>query len=287
MRTLLSVGFDALTYSMVLFVISIGLSVTLGLMKIVNLAHGAFAMVGGYVASYATQTLGLPYGVAVLAAVLGAILVGIPLERNLYRRIYGKSELIQVLMTIGITFIIIGVANYVFGPTMKVIALPAFLQQPVDIGFRTIAAHRLFAIFIGVAVATALWLVFEKSLFGIHLRASVDDTAMAGALGVRTGVVFSVTFGLASGLAALGGVVGAQLLPIEPYYALRYLVTLVVIVAVGGSGSIVGTLLASLLLGTIETMGRYFAPEYGELFFYLAVILIILVLPRGFYGRAA
>jgi branched-chain amino acid transport system permease protein len=136
-------------------------------------------------------------------------------------------------------------------------------------------------------VASTLWLIFEKSLFGIHLRASVDDSAMAGALGVRTGVVYSVTFGLATGLAALGGVVGAQLMPIEPYYALRYLVTLVVIVAVGGGGSIPGTLAACLLLGTIETMVRYFAPEYGELFFYVAVIAIILVLPRGFFGRVA
>jgi branched-chain amino acid transport system permease protein len=284
--TILSIAIDSLAYGMVLFVISIGLGVTMGLMKVVNLAHGAFAMIGGYIAAWATQQLGLPFGLALLAAIAGTILIAIPLERLLYRPLYGVSELPQVLMTIGITFAIIGIANFLMGPSFKTIALPAPLREPVDIGFRTIAAHKLFVIAVGVVVAGGLWILFERTRFGVRLRASVDNAAMAGALGVRTGTVYALSFALSVGLAALGGVVGAQLLPIEPYYALHYMVTFLVVVSVGGTGSIAGALLAALLLGAVQTTGRYLLPEFGEFFFYLAVIAIVCIFPNGLLGRS-
>lgn len=286
MQTVFSIATDALAYGMVLFVISIGLSVTMGLMRVVNLAHGAFAMIGGYIASYAVRDLGLAYGFAILLAVFATIIIAIPIERLLYRRIYGAPELTQVLMTIGITFCVIGIANYVFGPTLKTIPLPEHLRGPVDLGFRSIAAHKLFAIGCGAAVALALWYLIERTSFGVRLRASVDNASMAAALGVRTQVVYAASFAVAVGLAAFGGVVGAELLPIEPYYALRYMVTFLVVVSVGGAGSIPGALLACLLLGGIDTTGRYLMPEYGEFFFYLAVIVIVSFFPRGLLGKA-
>jgi branched-chain amino acid transport system permease protein len=286
MQTALSIGTDAFAYGMVLFMITIGLSVTMGLMKVVNLAHGAFAMIGGYIASYAIQQAGLPFWLALVGAVAGTIVIAVPLERLLYRRIYGASELSQVLMTIGITFVIIGVANYLLGPTLKTIPLPPALSGPVDIGFRTIPAHKLFAIAVGVAVAIGLWALVERTRFGVRLRAAVDNAPMAEALGVRTSLVYSASFALGIGLAALGGVIGAQLLPIEPYYALRYMVTFLVVVSVGGAGSIGGAILACLLLGAIDTGARYFVPEYGEFFFYLAVIVIVAFFPNGLLGRA-
>jgi branched-chain amino acid transport system permease protein len=286
MQTVFSIGVDALAYGMVLFVISIGLSVTMGLMRVVNLAHGAFAMIGGYIASYAARDLGLAYAVAVMLAVVGTILIAIPIERLLYRRIYGQPELTQVLMTIGITFCIIGIANYVFGPTLKTIPTPEALREPVSLGFRTVSAHRLFVIGCGLAVALGLWYFIERTAFGVKLRASVDNVAMAAALGVKTQVVYAVSCAVAVGLAAFGGVVGAELLPIEPYYALRYMVTFLVVVSVGGAGSIPGALAACLLLGAIDTTGRYLMPEFGEFFFYLAVIAIVWLFPRGLAGRA-
>ncbi|WP_438752225.1 branched-chain amino acid ABC transporter permease [Pararhizobium sp. O133] len=286
MQTVFSIGVDALAYGMVLFVISIGLSVTMGLMRVVNLAHGAFAMIGGYIASYAARDLGLAYAVAVMLAVAGTILIAIPIERLLYRRIYGQPELTQVLMTIGITFCIIGIANYVFGPTLKTIPTPEALREPVSLGFRTVSAHRLFVIGCGATVALGLWYFIERTAFGVKLRASVDNAAMAAALGVKTEVVYAVSFAVAVGLAAFGGVVGAELLPIEPYYALRYMVTFLVVVSVGGAGSIPGALAACLLLGAIDTTGRYLMPEFGEFFFYLAVIAIVWIFPRGLAGRA-
>ena len=285
MQTVFSIAIDALAYGMVLFVISIGLSVTMGLMRVVNLAHGAFAMIGGYIASYVARDLGMGYAAAVIAAVVITITIAIPIERLLYRRIYGQPELTQVLMTIGITFCIIGIANYVMGPTLKTIPLAGPLQGSADLGFRAISIHRLFAIICGLVVALGLWFVIEKTSFGVKLRASVDNAAMAAALGVRTEFVYAVSFAVAVGLAAFGGVVGAELLPVEPYYALRYMVTFLVVVSVGGAGSIPGALIACLVLGAIDTTGRYMMPEFGEFFFYLAVIAIICVFPRGFAGR--
>lgn len=287
MQTILSIGLDGISYGMVLFIISIGLSIMMGLMRVVNLAHGAFAMIGGYLASYAMRDLGVGYAVAVAVAVIGTVIISIPLEILLYRRIYRKSDaLTQLLLTIGITFVIIGLANFIFGPTLKAIPLPNALSGPLDIGFRMIPTHRVFVIACGVVVALALWLLIDKTEFGIRLRASVDNSDMADSLGIRTEWIYAATFALAVGLGAFGGVVGAELLPIEPFYALRYMVTFLVVVSVGGAGSIAGALAASLLLGLADTTGKYLAPEYGEFFFYLAVIVIAFLFPRGLFGRA-
>jgi branched-chain amino acid transport system permease protein len=284
--TVLGVVLDAISYGMVLFIISIGLSIMMGLMRVVNLAHGAFAMIGGYLASYALKSLGVGYPLAIVLAVIGAILISIPFEFLLYRRIYRKSdELTQILLTIGITFVIIGIANYVLGPTSKSIPLPAALSGPFDLGFRMIPAHRLFVIACGLCTALLLWLLIDRTEFGVRMRAAVDNGDMAEALGIRTQLIFTAAFALAIGLAAFGGVVGAELLPIEPFYALRYMVTFLVVVSVGGAGSIAGALSASMLLGLADTTGKYLAPEYGEFFFYLAVILAVFLFPNGLLGR--
>ncbi len=287
MTTVLSLGMDALAYAMILFIISVGLSLSLGLMRVINLAHGAFAMIGGYIAAYIGTSLGLPYVVAILAGVAGTVVIGLPLERLLYRRIYGSSEMAQILLTIGLTFVIIGGANFLFGPTLKTIALPEALRQSADLGFRSISYNRLFVIFCGAVVALGLWLLIERTGFGVRLRATVDNADMASALGVPTNRVYSIAFALATALAAFGGIIGAELLPIEPYYALTYLVTILVVVCVGGSGSIIGVLVASLILGSVDTAARYYLPSYGAFFFYTVVIGIIMVLPNGLMGRRA
>jgi branched-chain amino acid transport system permease protein len=287
MRTILSIGVDALAYGMVLFTISIGLSIMMGLMRVVNLAHGAFAMIGGYLASYAMHAMGTNYALAILIAIAGTILISAPLEFLLYRRIYRKSDaLTQLLLTIGITFFIIGIANFVFGPTLKSIPPPSALSGPLDIGFRMLPTHRVFVIACGGVTALALWYLLDRTEFGVRLRAAVDDSDMAEALGIRTELLYSATFALAVGLGAFGGVIGAELLPIEPFYALRYMVVFLVVVSVGGAGSILGALSASLLLGLADTTGKYLAPEFGEFFFYLAVILIVFLFPNGLFGRA-
>jgi branched-chain amino acid transport system permease protein len=197
-----------------------------------------------------------------------------------------REPLPQVLMTIGITFCVVGVANFLFGPSLKTIPLPALLAAPVSLGFGTLAGHRLLAIGSGGAIALGLWLLLEKTRFGINLRAVVDDPAMAAALGLPIETIYALSFALAVALAAFGGVVGAEIFPIEPYYALRYMVTFLVVVSVGGAGSIAGALLSCLLLGAIDTLGRYFVPDLGEFCFYFAVIVIVWAFPRGLYGKA-
>jgi len=287
LRTIFSIGIDAVAYGMVLFTISIGLSIMMGLMRVVNLAHGAFAMIGGYLASYALRSMGTNYAVAIVVAVGGTILISAPLELLLYRRIYRKSDaLAQLLLTIGITFFIIGVANFIFGPTLKSIPLPAVLSGPLDIGFRMIPTHRVFVIACGGVIVLALWYLLDRTEFGVRLRATVDNSDMAESLGIQTELIYSATFALAVGLGAFGGVIGAEILPIEPFYALRYMVVFLVVVSVGGAGSILGALSASLLLGLADTTGKYLAPEFGEFFFYLAVILIVFLFPHGLFGRA-
>ncbi|TXJ11041.1 MAG: branched-chain amino acid ABC transporter permease [Afipia sp.] len=287
MLTALSILLDAIAYGMVLFTISIGLSIMMGLMRVVNLAHGAFAMIGGYLASYALKTLGVSYPIAIVLAVVGTVLISIPFEVLLYRRIYRHSDaLTQLLLTIGITFVIIGLANFALGPTSKPIPLPAVLSGPFDLGFRMISTHRLLVIACGLITALALWLLIDKTEFGVRMRAAVDNGDMAESLGIRTQWIYSATFALAVALAAFGGVLGAEMLPIEPFYALRYMVTFLVVVSVGGAGSIPGALAASLFLGLADTTGKYLAPEFGEFFFYLAVILTVFLFPRGLLGRA-
>lgn len=287
MITAFSILVDALAYGMVLFIITIGLSVMMGLMRVINLAHGAFAMIGGYVAAYLTAGLGLSFAAAVPLAVAATVAVAMPLERFLYRPIYAAHDpLIQLLMTVGITFAVIGLVNYAFGPTLKTIPLPDLLRGPVDIGPRSVPAHRLFVIACGLAVFAGLWLLIERTGFGVRLRAAVDNGPMAAALGVRTDRIYAATFALSVALGAFGGIVGAELLPLEPYYALRYMVVFLVVVSVGGAGSIVGALAASLVLGFVDTVGRYFVPEFGAFFFYLAVIVIVLLFPNGLMGRA-
>ena len=288
MATLVSILIDTLAYGMVLFTISIGLSITLGLMKVVNLAHGGFAMLGGYFASHAMLALGLPYLAALPLAMACVVILAVPLEVALFRPLYGKNDyLVQVLITIGIAFCMIGLTNYFFGPAMRTIPLPGFLTGPVDLGFRFIPAHRLFVIAVGLAVALGLWLLIEKTSFGTKLRAAVDNAGMAASLGIRTQRIYSLTFALSVALGAMGGVIGAELLPIDPYYALRYMVTILVVVSIGGAGSIGGALTAALLLGLIDTVGKYLAPGYGDALFYVAVIGVVLAFPDGLLGRRA
>jgi branched-chain amino acid transport system permease protein len=277
LNTLLSLIIDASAFGMALFIISIGLSLTMGLMRVINLAHGAFAMAGGYLASYAILAAGLPFPAAVAGAAAVTVLIAIPLEYFFYRPLYQSADpLQQVLMTIGITFVMMGIANWIFGPTLKPIPIPALIGGSVDIGFREVPTHRIFLIVCGLLVAFGLRLLIDGTAFGIRLRAAVDNSTMAACLGLRTSRIYAVCFGLAVALAAFGGIIGAEILPIEPYYALRYMVTFLVVVSVAGSGSVARTLFAALFLGLADTAGRYAAPEYGEFFFYFAVIAAVL-----------
>jgi branched-chain amino acid transport system permease protein len=285
MQLLANVLIDGLAYGMVLFIIAVGLSVTLGLMRFVNLAHGAFAMIGGYAAALLTREAQWSFWVAVPAALALTAAVGALLESLVLRHLYRRSELEQVLFTIGLAFFLIALTNALAGPQVQLIVLPPLLAQPVDLGFRTLPAQRLLVIGAGLIVAaTAAWTV-TRTRFGVWLRAAVDHPDTAATLGIPIRTVQCASFAAGAGLAGLGGVLGAELMPLEPYYALKYLVLVLVVVAVGGMGSLPGSLLAAVVLGTVETASKYLASEWGNLFFFLAMAVLLAWRPNGLLKR--
>lgn len=281
-----SIGFHGLAFAMVLYLISVGLSVTMGLMGFVNLAHGVFAMAGGYVLTTLMSRFGVPFLPALLAAAVAMSLASIPIERLLYRRLYGGEELDQVLLTMGLVFISVAGATYVWGPLQQPLQPPRWMSGEIDLGFRSFPAYRSFLILCGAILVTALWLAVERTRFGARVRAAVDNLAMAQSLGINTSRLFMTTFALGSGLAGLGGGLGADLLAINPSYALQNLAYFLIVVAVGGLGSIRGPFFAALLIGTADSSFKYLLPEFGAFFIYALTMAILLWRPHGLFGRA-
>lgn len=286
MEAVISILFLGLAYAMILYIISVGLSVTMGLMGFVNLAHGVFAMAGGYITVTLMNRYGVSFGVALLAAFIGVALLSVVLERSLYARLYGAGELEQVLFTIGLVFMSVAIVRKLWGPLPQPITVPALLSGQINLGFRSFPTYRTFLIAVSLALTLALWLGIERTNFGARLRAAVDNRRMAESLGIDTGQLFTLSFALGSGLAALGGGLGADILAIYPGYAMEYLVYFLMVVAVGGLGSIRGPFVAALLLGIGDTACKYLVPQLGAFFIYLAMIALLLWRPAGLFGRA-
>ena len=282
----MSIMVDGIAYGMILFMIAVGLSITMGLMRVINLAHGSFAVLGGVFCHLMVVRLGVPFLPATILSVAAVVLVSVPIERVLYRHIYGLGELEQVLATIGLTFVVIASINLFLGSSLIPIPLPDAMRGSIDLGFKVVPVHRLYVIAVGLACVSGLFALVEKTRFGIYLRASVDNQKTAAALGLDTSLIFALTFALGAGLAALGGVMGAELLPIEAHYPLRYLVLVLLVVSVGGMGSIAGLFFAALILGTLDTALRYLVPDLGTIAFYLAFMIFLATRPNGLLGRA-
>ncbi len=281
-----SILFDGLAYAMFLFIVSVGLSVTMGLMGFVNLAHGAFAMAGGYLVVSVTQSLG---GVGfVPALVVAFVVVGAVsaiFERTLYSPLYKAGELDQVLLTIGLAFMAIATFTYFYGPIPKSVPLPDWLEGHVNLGFRQFPSYRAFVIVLGAVLIAVLWYAFERTNIGAKIRAAVDNRQMAQSVGIDVDKLFTITFAVGSGLAALGGGIAIQLFGLNPSFAVVYLVLFLIVVAVGGLGSLRGTLVAALVLGIFDTAGKYLYSEAGGFFVYAITVLILLVKPAGLFGR--
>jgi branched-chain amino acid transport system permease protein len=255
-------------------------------MRVVNLSHSAFAMIGGYLALWAMKAGGLSFWLAVPAAVLGTMAIGLVLERTLYRWVYATHPLGQLLMTIGLAFILTAVMKNLAGPSLQTLAIPDTLKGNATLGPLTLSVYRIALLGVSALAALALWLALERTLFGARLRAAVDDPTMARCVGIDVPRVFSITFALGCGLAALGGALGSPILPLEPYYGLKYLVLVLIVVAVGGLGSLRGSLVAGVLLGVVDTLGRYYLPALGAFVIYLAVLGLLLARPQGLVARS-
>jgi branched-chain amino acid transport system permease protein len=285
LTSFLGVLFDGLAYGMLLFLISVGLSVTLGLMNFINLAHGAFGMLGGYVCVLALQSWGLPFFVMLPAVFVVSALAGLVLERVLYRYLYRRSHLDQVLATIGLTFMSIAAATYFFGPLQQPLQVPKFLSGQVSVLGVDLNIYRGFLLAVGVALTIVLTLALERTRFGASVRASVDKPRVAEGLGIRVGLVFQITFAVGCGLAGLGGALGVQVLGLDPVFPLKFIVYFLLVVAVGGTSSLKGPLYAALLLGVIDVAGKYYVPQIGAFIIYAMMIVLLVIRPHGLVSR--
>lgn len=283
--TTLGVLFDGLAYGMLLFLISVGLSVTMGLMRFINLAHGVFAMAGGYLTTSLASRYGVDFFVALPLAFVSGALLSLVLERLLYRHLYRRGPLDQVLLTVGILFVATAVALYVFGSQQQPVRVPDVLNGRVEMLGLELSRYRLFLIVVGIAITLALVFGLERTRFGARIRASVDRQATAAAMGIRVDRVFMTTFAIGGGLAALGGALGVDVLGLDPNFASRYLVYFLLVVVIGGPGSIAGTLLAALLLGVADVAGKYYVPEIGAFVIYVAMIVLLFVFPHGLFAK--
>jgi branched-chain amino acid transport system permease protein len=281
MAAFLSVLFDGVAYGSLLFVISVGMSVTMGLMSFINLAHGAFAMFGGYLAVALLRRAGVPFAATLPLVTLALALAGAVAERALYRWVSRTRPLDQVLFTIGLAFIATAVATYVWGPSQQNIALPAMLTGQVHLGGVDLGAYRLFLIAVVVVITGALHLLVSRTRFGAQLRAAVDSPHAAAGLGIPVDRVFTVSFALGSGLAGLGGALGIDVLGLDPTFPFKYMVYFLVVVVVGGEGSILGSAAAAIALGVFDVVGKYYVPDAGGFIIYGLMIILLLVFPHG------
>jgi branched-chain amino acid transport system permease protein len=286
---MLTILFDGIAYGMLLFILAVGLAVTMGLMNFINLAHGAFAMVGGYITVLLMQRAGVPFLLCLPVAFIGAALLGAVLERTLYRPLYRKPHLDQVLFSIGLTFMAVASADYFIGSTQQIIQLPDWLRGRTELGRGAwtlgMGHYRLFIIAVCAALTVLLQLVLSRTRFGSRLRASVDDQRVAAGLGINVNIVFLSTFAFGCGLAGLGGALGAEVLGLDPSFPLKYMIYFLIVVAVGGTSSITGPLLAALLLGIADVAGKYYIPKMGAFIVYVLMIAILIWRPQGLFVR--
>jgi branched-chain amino acid transport system permease protein len=286
---MLTLIFDGIAYGMLLFVLSLGLAVTMGLMNFINLAHAAFAMAGGYILVVLMQKAGWPFLACLPAAFALTALAGAALERTVYRPMYGKPHLDQVLFSIGLTFMAMAAVDYIVGSSPQNVQLPGWLRQRWEFGSGAlmlgVGAYRLFIAVSCVALAVGLQLILSRTRFGSRLRAAVDDPRVAAGLGIPVNRVFLLTFAMGSGLAGLGGALGADILGLDPSFPIRFLVYFLIVCAVGGTSSITGPLVAAIVLGIADVMGKYYVPKLGGFIVYVLMIAILLWRPQGLFSR--
>jgi branched-chain amino acid transport system permease protein len=285
MPPVFGVLFDGFAYGMLLFLMSVGLSVTLGMMNFVNLAHCSFAMLGGYVAITLMNAFGWPFLATLPVAFIAAAAASVVLERIFFRRFYNSSDLDQCLLTIGIVFVSIATAAYIYGTDQQPMQLPTYLRGSIAFMGLDLAVYRLFLIGTALLITVALVATVETTRFGAQVRAAVNNQRMARGLGINVDGLFAATFALGSGLAGLGGALAIAMLGLDPQFALTYLIYVLIVVSVGGLGSISGSFAAAMLLGFSDMAGKYYVPSIGAFLIYLVMIVLLMWRPAGLFGR--
>jgi branched-chain amino acid transport system permease protein len=283
---MLTILFDGISYGMLLFVLACGLSVTLGLMNLINLAHGSFAMAGGYAIVILSNNYGVPFSISIALSFLICVVIGIVMERTLYVHVYRKSHLEQVLFTIGLVFMSVAAADYAMGSSQVFARTPPELQGQINFFGVGIGRYRLVIIIICGFLAVGLQSILVFTRFGSQLRAAVDDQRVARGLGINVDRIFAMAFGFGSGLAGLGGALGTEILGLDPTFPLKFMIYFLIVVAVGGTSSITGPFVAALLLGISDVAGKYYVPKAGAFVIYTIMIVILIWRPHGLFSRA-
>jgi branched-chain amino acid transport system permease protein len=284
---LLTILFDGVAYGMLLFVLAVGLCVTLGLMNFVNLAHGAFAMAGGYLTVVLMNRHGVSFFWCLPAAFLVSALLGVVLERLLYRRLYDKTHLDQVLFSIGLIFMSMAAVDYFMGASQQIVNLPPALSGRIEILGANVGVYRLFVIAICGLLTIGLQFVIARTRFGSRLRASVDDGRVARGMGIDVTGIFALTFAFGSGLAGLGGALGAPILSMDPSFPLKYMIYFLIVISIGGTTTITGPFFAAILLGVADVAGKYFIPAIGGFIIYTIMVAVLIFRPQGLFTRSA
>ncbi len=284
---MLTILFDGVAYGMLLFVLAIGLCVTLGLMNFINLAHGAFAMAGGYLTIVMMNRYGVSFYWSLPAAFVFSAILGAVLERTLYVHLYTKSHLDQVLFSIGLVFMATAIVDYFMGANQQTINLPSSLEGRVDFLGASIGVYRIFTIVLCGLLTIGLQFVLSKTRFGSRLRAAVDDGRVARGMGIDVTKIFALTFAVGSGLAGLGGALSTGIISMDPTFPLKYMIYFLIVISVGGATTITGPFFASLLLGVADVAGKYYMPAVGGFIIYTIMVAVLILRPQGLFTRAS
>jgi branched-chain amino acid transport system permease protein len=255
------------------------------MMRFVNLAHVSLCMLGGYMLVTGMSQLGLPFLAALPLSFLAAALVAVVLERGLLRHFYGSDDLTQVLLTIGLVFMSVSTAAWLWGASFRPVDVPAWLSGHQDVAGLALERYRLFVVAVGGVLTVAILLGLERTRFGAMVRACVDNRRAAAACGLDTERLFAITFAIGGGLAGLGGALAANLTGLDPNVPFRYLVLVLIIVSLGGMGTVVGSLAASLAIGVADVSTKYYLPAAGGSVVYLLTVGVMLWRPQGLLGR--
>jgi len=278
---------NSLTLASLYFIVASGFTLVFGLMRNVNLAHGSLYLLGGYLGFFTAQFTG-SWLLALAAGFAAAALVGLAMQVSIFRFIPGQ-DLRQTMVTIGLSIVIADLLMWIIGAQVHQMSPPVMLDGPLR-GLpliRAYSTYRLSLLPIGIAIGVALWLFLNRTRVGMMIRAGVDDRAMLAAAGINVNLVFATTFAIGAGLAGLGGVIGAVELSMVPGEDTRLLLSSLVVVIVGGMGSVVGAAMGAAILGLAETYGLAYAPTYSVVFTFVILVLVLAFRPRGILGRPA
>lgn len=275
---------NGMAYSLLLFLLAMGLSLIFGMMDVMNLAHGSFFMLGAYVGLVLFGWTG-QFWFALVLVPLAIGILGMALELTLLRPLYRRGHLDQVLLTFGLAFVLMDLAKWMWGADVRSLPAPPVLAQSAVIFGKPFPEYRLFVIGFGLLLALALWLFLERTRLGAVIRAGVADKEMVSALGINITLVFTLVFGLGIGLAGLSGIVAGPVLGLYPGMDFQTLIITLIVVVVGGLGTLKGSFWGAILIGQAETFGKVLVPEFALLIVFAIMAIVLLVRPSGLFGK--